>query len=76
MKVIDLETYKAKRNKKDLTWLYTASYDQLFSEFIDAFNRFELDPQNGEIHAWIDQITDAINERFYNSKSSQDQSNK
>ncbi len=77
MKVIDFETYKFKHSRKDITWLYSASYDQLFNEFIEAFNRFELDPQNGEIHAWIDEVTDALNERFYNKKnSSQDQLNR
>ncbi len=69
MNVIDLQTFKLKNLKKDATWLYSISYDELFSEFIETFNKFEKDPQNGDIHNWIDQVTDALNDRFYNRKT-------
>lgn len=75
MKVISLETYKENRSeqkteiRKNQTWLYSISYDELFNEFIDTFNKFEIDPTCGEIHEWLDQVSDALNERFYNKKS-------
>lgn len=71
MNTIDLQTYRAKKEKvvKNQTWLYSISYDELFSEFIETFNRFEIDPQCMEIHEWLDQISDALNERFYNRKT-------
>lgn len=69
MKVINLQTYKETKLEKNQTWLYSISYDELFSEFITTFNRFEKDPQNGEIHEWLDQVSDALNKRFYNKKS-------
>lgn len=71
MKVISLQNYKENKIEKvkDQTWLYTISYDELFSEFIATFNKFEVDPHCGEIHEWLDQVSDALNERFYNKKS-------
>jgi hypothetical protein len=70
MKVINLETYRNESEpKKNQTWLYSISYDQLFNEFIDTFNKFELDPQCMEIHEWLDQVSDALNERFYKKKT-------
>jgi hypothetical protein len=71
MNTINLQTYREKKEKsvKNQTWLYSISYDELFSEFINTFNRFEVDPQCEEIHAWLDQISDALNERFYNRKT-------
>lgn len=71
MKVISLQNYKENRaeEKKDQTWLYSISYDELFNEFIDTFNKFEVDPQNESIHVWLDEVSDALNQRFYNQKS-------
>jgi hypothetical protein len=71
MKVISLQNYKENKveQTKDQTWLYSISYDQLFTEFIETFNKFEADPCSGEIHEWLDQVSDALNERFYNKKS-------
>jgi len=71
MKVINLQNFKENKieQTKDLTWLYSISYDELFSEFIEAFNKFEADPYAGEVHEWLDQVSDALNERFYNKKS-------
>lgn len=71
MNIINLQAYKSKRQKKDLTWLYTISYDELFNEFIDTFNKFEVDPQCMEIHKWLDQVSDVLNERFYNKKTTE-----
>lgn len=70
MKVISLQAYKeTTAPKKNQTWLYSISYDQLFNEFIDTFNKFELDPQCMEIHEWLDEVSDALNERFYKKKT-------
>ncbi|MES2769064.1 MAG: hypothetical protein V4596_07955 [Bdellovibrionota bacterium] len=71
MNVISLQTYKQKKLKKNQTWLYRISYDELFNEFIDTFNKFEIDPQCGDIHEWLDQVSDALNERFYNKKATE-----
>ncbi len=71
MNVISLQTYKQKKLKKNQTLLYSISYDELFNEFIDTFNKFEIDPQCGDIHEWLDQVSDALNERFYNKKATE-----
>ncbi len=69
MNVIDLQTYRLKAQKKDQTWLYSLGYDQLFSEFIATFEKFENDPYCESTHEWLDQVSDALNERFYKNKN-------
>ena len=71
MNIVDFEKYKLKSQKKDQTWLYSLNYDQLFGEFIMTFEKFEKDPHCQATHEWLDQVSDALNERFYNSKTKQ-----
>jgi len=69
MKVIDLQSYKLKR--KNQTWLYKLSFHELFDEFIDTYHSFEENPESGEVSQWLDQVSDALNQRFFNDSTSE-----
>jgi 3-dehydroquinate dehydratase len=67
MKVINLAEFK--NQKKNQTWLYKISFHELFDEFIATYHNFESNPESYEISQWLDQVSDALNERFFVAKS-------
>jgi len=66
MKVINLIEFKAK--KKTKTWLYSLSFHDLFNEFFAAYHNLENHPENYEVSLWLDTVSEALDERFFNSE--------